>query len=275
MPRYVFCVFLCLCIRFSSVFGVDDADTDTNTVQFLLKEFQSLRNRVSVLESFIEKQTEIIQVQNDRIVKLEAIVKSGRFNEDNLEELNYSLGDIEGGADQSRDNNTKTNPLEVDRQNTPTSFIQRKASQERKLKRGVRPAAVQPIAFYAYMSSTLNNPGGHHTLIFDVTDTNEGNGYYAHLGVFMVPKSGTYFFSWTMSLDSSSYHSTELIVNTQAHGAIYISTSSSKRDCVTGNLILKLKEQDEVFIRTSDDYNFNEIVSDAYSRTSFSGFLIA
>lgn len=93
------------------MFGVDDADTDT-TVQFLLKEFQYLRNRVSVLESFIEKQTEIIQVQNDRIDKLEAIVKSGSFNEDDSGKSNYLLGDIKVGADQSHDNNTKTNALD-------------------------------------------------------------------------------------------------------------------------------------------------------------------
>ncbi|XP_056002067.1 uncharacterized protein LOC125662786 [Ostrea edulis] len=271
--RYVFCVFLCLVIRFSSGFGVDDTDTGT-AVQFLLKEFQSLRNRVSVLESFVEKQTEIIQVQNDRIVKLEAIVKSGSFNEDDLKKSNYSLGDIEDGAHRSRNNYTETNPLEIDRQNTSASFIQSNAQQERKQKRGVRLAVVQPIAFYAYMSSALNNPGGHHTLVFDVTKTNEGSGYHAHLGVFMVPKSGTYFFSWTMSLDSSSYHGTELVVNNQVHGAIYLDTSSSGRDCVTGNLILQLNEQDEVFIRTRDAYNGGQIYSDAYSRTSFSGFLI-
>ncbi|XP_056002069.1 uncharacterized protein LOC130049058 [Ostrea edulis] len=271
--RYVFCVFLCLVIRFSSAFGVHIADTDI-TVQFLLKEFQSLRDRVSVLESFIEKQTELIQVQNDKIGKLESIVKSGTINEVDLEETNYSLSDIEDGANQSRDNNTKTKHLALDRKNYPTSFIPHRIPQQRKLKRGVRLAEVQPIAFYAYMSSDLQNPGGHHTLIFDITKTNEGSGYHAHLGVFMVPKSGTYFMSWTMGLWISSYHSTELVVNNQVHGAIYLHTSDDERDCVTGNLILNLNERDEVFIRTRESSNVGKIASDAYGRTSFSGFLI-
>ncbi|XP_056002068.1 uncharacterized protein LOC130049056 [Ostrea edulis] len=271
--QYLFCVFLCLFIRFSSVFCVDDRDTDT-TVQILLKEFQSLRNRVSVLESFVEKQTEIIQVQNDRIVKLEAIVTRGSFNEDDLEKSTYSLRGIEDGAYQSRDKNTKTKHLALDRQDYPTSFIPRRTPHQQKPRRGVRLATVQPVAFYAYMSSDLHNPGGHHTLIFDVTKTNEGNGYHAHLGVFMVPKSGTYFLSWTMGLWISSYHSTELLVNNQAHGAIYLATSGDERACVTGNLVLNLNERDEVFIRTRDNYNVGKIASDAYSRTSFSGFLI-
>jgi hypothetical protein len=65
------------------------------------------------------------------------------------------------------------------------------------------------------------------------------------------------------------------VVNDQAHGAIYLDIQGYDRGCVTGNLILNLSEQDEVFIRTRDDYNAGQITSDAYSRTSFSGFLLA
>jgi hypothetical protein len=137
-----------------------------------------------------------------------------------------------------------------------------------------RLAAVQPIAFYAYMKNNLNNPGGHHTLIFDVIETNEGNGYHSNLGVFNVPKTGTYFFSWSMCLLSASYHSTELVVNSQAHGAKFLHTFDRGTDCATGNLILNLEQQDEVFIRTRDTYNVGQIYSDPFSRTSFSGFLI-
>jgi hypothetical protein len=138
----------------------------------------------------------------------------------------------------------------------------------------VRLAAAQPVAFYAYMSRNLQNPSGHHTLIFDVTKTNEGNGYHANLGVFIAPKSGTYFFSWTIYLYHSSYHSTELVVNRQVHGAIYAHTGADETDSVTGNVVLHLNGHDEVFIRTKDNFNFGMISSDAHSRTSFAGFLI-
>lgn len=124
------------------------------------------------------------------------------------------------------------------------------------------------------MSSALLNTGGRHTLIFDFTQTNEGNGSHAHIGVFMVPKSGTYFFSWTIRVLPSTYHSTELVVNDQAHGAIYIRTGDEECDCVTGNLVLNLNEHDEVFIRTRDTLNAGKIYSDANGWTSFSGFLI-
>jgi hypothetical protein len=125
--------FLCLLITFTSAFAIDDVDTDT-IVQFLLKEFHSLRDRVSVLENVIEKQTEIIQKQNVRIGKLENMVQSGSFYENELEESDNSLRDNEDGEnyDQSHDNYTDANNVVLDAQTIPKSFIQRKASQERK-----------------------------------------------------------------------------------------------------------------------------------------------
>ncbi|XP_062605001.1 C1q-related factor-like [Saccostrea cucullata] len=137
-----------------------------------------------------------------------------------------------------------------------------------------RILAVQPIAFYAYMSGNLKNPGGHHILIFDTVKTNLGNGYHPHIGVFIVPKSGTYFFTWTMYHEESSYHSTELVVNTVVHGMIYAHTNSGEQDTATGNLILTVNAGDEVYIRTKENLNLGVILSDAYGRTDFSGFLI-
>ncbi|XP_061185218.1 uncharacterized protein LOC133193276 [Saccostrea echinata] len=144
----------------------------------------------------------------------------------------------------------------------------------RDMKESTKILAVQPIAFYAYMSGNLNNPGGHNTLISDTVKTNQGLGYHPLVGVFIVPKSGTYFFTWTMSLQASSYHSAELVVNNVANGAIYIHTSSDQRDSATGNLILSVNEGDEVYFRTKNNFNSGGIISDAYGRTDFSGFLI-
>jgi hypothetical protein len=126
--QYLSGALFCLFILVSSVFGDDDVDTDT-TVQFLLKEFQSMRNRVSVLENVIGKQSEIIQNQNVRIVELEALLQSGRLNEDD------SLRHIQDGDNQSRDHYTEANGVSqsaVDAQSTPMSLIQHMASQERK-----------------------------------------------------------------------------------------------------------------------------------------------
>jgi hypothetical protein len=124
------------------------------------------------------------------------------------------------------------------------------------------------------MSGHLQSPGGLRTLIFDSVKTNQGSGYNSHLGVFRVPRSGIYFFSWTMNLYYSSEHSTELVVNTQIEHSVYLHTPREDRNSATGNIALRVNEGDEVFIRTRADGNGGQIISDAYSRTCFCGFLI-
>ena len=90
----------------------------------------------------------------------------------------------------------------------------------------------------------------------------------------MVPQAGTYFFSWTIFVDHSSYHSARLIVNTEEHNAVYARTDSTSYASTTGIAILTLNKGDEVFIQTSRLFNKGRIMSDEYRRTSFTGFLI-
>lgn len=146
------------------------------------------------------------------------------------------------------------------------SFIERQINPEQ---------PEQPVAFFAYRSiGNAANPHDQHTLVYDIVKTNLGHGYKRDLGVFMVPQAGTYFFSWTIFLDLSSYHSARLIVNTEVQSAVYARTDSTSYASTTGNAILTLNKGDEVFIQTSQDVNKGRIVSDQYRRTSFTGFLI-
>lgn len=115
---------------------------------------------------------------------------------------------------------------------------------------------------------------GQRNLIYDVVKTNLGYGYHSHLGLFIVPQAGTYFFSWTMFVDLSSYHSARLIVNTEEQSAVYARTDSTSYASTTGNTILTLNKGDEVFVQTSPDFHKGQIMSDQYRRTSFNGFLI-
>ncbi|XP_062582933.1 complement C1q-like protein 3 [Saccostrea cucullata] len=261
-------VFLILFSGLSSVFGKDDLDQE-NVLQFVLKELQSLRSRVSELENIIGNQNEIIVDQNIRINQLEKLT-SIKHPGDKAVTKSKSMVDTaelmkQFSPVQSNKTRVGLNRITSAGHVNDNKRIRREAA---------RILEVQPIAFYAYMSGTLNTPGGHHTLIFDTVKTNQGNGYHPHVGVFIVPKSGTYFFTWTMSLGQSSYHSTELVLNNVPNGAIYIHTNAGQRDSATGNLILTVNTGDEVFIRTRHDYNSGIILSDEYSRTDFSGFLI-
>lgn len=49
---------------------------------------------------------------------------------------------------------------------------------------------------------------------------NIGNGYHNNTGVFIVPTSGVYVFSWSVRLRAGAVHSVELVVNNESHGLV-------------------------------------------------------
>ena len=59
----------------------------------------------------------------------------------------------------------------------------------------------QPIAFYAYMSYDEVNPTRHHTLIFDVVKTNDGNGHNKFSGLFNASVSGLYSLTCSITMN--------------------------------------------------------------------------
>ncbi|VDI02076.1 Hypothetical predicted protein [Mytilus galloprovincialis] len=133
------------------------------------------------------------------------------------------------------------------------------------------------IAFYAWLSKTEQKVGPHHTLILDHIETNSGNAYNHHSGVFTAPSNGIYLFSYTVFPDSHSYGTIELIVNSQSHADIFIDSSPTDHDLggTTGVAILYLKQNDVCYLRTHSTNTFNgNIYSSTNARTSFSGFKI-
>ncbi|XP_061185219.1 complement C1q and tumor necrosis factor-related protein 9B-like [Saccostrea echinata] len=268
----VLCVILLLFGNFSPACGKDDRDLE-NVLQFVLQEVQLLRSRMSALENVIENQNEIIRDQNMRLIQLEKLSAPKHSDGHAVEKTN--LITITDNTKRTQLFNPKgSNQTGIEFYRRHVHLPCRRKGNQRIRRDTTRILAVQPIAFHAHMSSHLNNPGGHHTLIFDTVKTNEGNGYHPRIGVFIVPRSGTYFFTWTMSLYNSASHSTELVVNTVPNGAIYVATIAGQRDSATGNVILNVNEGDEIFIRTRDTDNYGQILSDDFSRTDFSGFLI-
>lgn len=82
------------------------------------------------------------------------------------------------------------------------------------------PTPVEVVAFYAYMSHTL--PGyiatPHHVLKFDVVRTNIGNGYHPSTGIFSVPETGVYVFTWSFLNGDTDVHSVQLMINADEWG---------------------------------------------------------
>ncbi|XP_062571692.1 C1q-related factor-like [Saccostrea cucullata] len=129
------------------------------------------------------------------------------------------------------------------------------------------------VAFYAYMSTSLVNPSSFHTLIFDTVITNDGNGYHPNTGVFIVPESGLYVFTWVMRQWTHATHGTELMVNKISSGSVFLHSMTDDHS-VTGLVVIHANQGDDVFVRTQVDNNYGNIGSDYHGKTSFAGWKI-
>lgn len=144
---------------------------------------------------------------------------------------------------------------------------------------GVRivPAPTESvIAFYAYMTTTENNPGTHHTIIYDHAVTNIGNGYNRHSGTFTAPVDGVYVFSWTIFMSGpGDYMSIELTLNSQPVGASFVH-GVQDYSTASGTAVLSMQKNDIVFTRTHTTYvPHGSIRSDNLMRSAFTGWCLS
>ncbi|CAC5410289.1 C1QL [Mytilus coruscus] len=129
------------------------------------------------------------------------------------------------------------------------------------------------IAFYAFMSKSITNPGIGRRLIFDVVKTNQGSGYNSHTGVFTCPKAGIYVFVWVLRL-YSAYHSTELMINNSVYGSTYLN-NINRDSSVSGTIVAHVSEGDSVYVRIHSSYKGSGLlISDKHGKLAFSGWLL-
>ena len=140
-----------------------------------------------------------------------------------------------------------------------------------------RRQPIERVAFYAIMSHDEPDPGKHHTIVFDTIQTNVGNGYNNYSGIFTVPVSGVYSFSWSIANICQSEVFTVLVVNNEEVGAIATDTGPAcDHGIATGQAVLSLQIGQIVFVRThSTNAVVGAIVSRDFNRSTFSGFLLS
>jgi hypothetical protein len=132
------------------------------------------------------------------------------------------------------------------------------------------------VAFSAYLSVSEAHPGRHQTIIFDSLLTNVGSHYNQHNGVFTVPKSGSYVFSWRIGCDANEYIFTDIVVNSSIKSATRVDGRGLQAYTSTvGLVVLQVNKNDIVYIRTNSANDISgRIVSYHDNRATFSGWFL-
>ena len=82
------------------------------------------------------------------------------------------------------------------------------------------------------MTANEPDPGHHHTFIFDRSVTNIGDNNNHHTGILSSTEPGVYVFSWTVFCYQGSFFASQLIVNSNAQGAIVCRSIMPNQDII-------------------------------------------
>jgi hypothetical protein len=111
-------------------------------------------------------------------------------------------------------------------------------------------------------------------LFFETMIVNEGEHYDPYDGVFVAPRKGVYFFSWTVSGINGNYIVAELVVEQNTIS----SAGEDNAGChPSGSMtaLCKMEKGDHAWIRTTGASTGHQLYSaDNYPQSSFLGLLI-
>lgn len=256
---------------------------------------KNVQKQIKTLQSTVNELKDLVHVQKQRndFIELELLksrneieqMKENYLNE--IEKLNNRVSNLE--IIEAKYNRVLTAMMEDSEEQTNLSdadlSVEKKKSKDgdrdiyRIQKRLLTPPSTSHngVAFYAYMSSILPSPSTEHVLVFDVAKTNIGNAYHPSTGVFIVPESGVYVFTWTFRIGGNQDHSIQLMVNREDVGSIYLYTISGVESEATGIVVTHVNAGDDVFVRTHSTLQIGTghfIQSNIYGRTSFAGWKI-
>ncbi|XP_021374399.1 uncharacterized protein LOC110463838 isoform X2 [Mizuhopecten yessoensis] len=127
------------------------------------------------------------------------------------------------------------------------------------------------VAFYAYLSHNVPNPGADFTVKNDHPVTNIGGGYNPVSGIFTCPKAGVYVFSWSVGIGTNGEIYSELAKNGAAAGYLWTG-EHTWAETSEKTLILELTQGDIITIKVERTGNTSPTMWGL--RTSFSGYLI-
>ncbi|XP_045163751.2 complement C1q-like protein 4 [Mercenaria mercenaria] len=131
------------------------------------------------------------------------------------------------------------------------------------------------VAFHVYLTSNRCY-NDHEVIDYDGEELDIGNGYNEKDGIYVVPVSGVYVFTWTFLADYAQYAVTEIVVNGEKKGwTITDGTSQSLLLSPSSSLIVtSVNAGDHVFIRRVQGRGCSAVNSQ-YMRATFSGWQLS
>ncbi|KAK3098687.1 hypothetical protein FSP39_022020 [Pinctada imbricata] len=246
------------------------------------EKFRIQDERIRILEERTRNQDESINsLQKDFSEKSELV----KYLSEKLNYVDQNIGVMKSQIENDFENKTMSSQIPQKRDASLAHQIKQKTlhsekpefyRQERILLPTNTIQSSKVIAFYAYLSANLPaaNAGPGHVLVFDVAKTNIGNAYHPHTGVFIVPETGVYVFTWGFYIGGTdNYHSLELVVNAEVWGIVHThSVAASDYKESTGVVVVQANAGDDVFVRSSATYAHGSINSDHASKTFFAGW---
>ncbi|XP_071180495.1 cerebellin-3-like [Mytilus edulis] len=169
---------------------------------------------------------------------------------------------------------TRLQRLEIllDRQQSINKELQTEISECKSMKDTKRQNPPTAVAFSTQLTTHLTGLGHHAAVIFDKVILDTTSSYNNGDGVFVVPISGFYVFTWTASVGMNDWQNTELVVNGTPYAYTQVdSGTGSDYGSGTQIVVLKVNKSDHVWIRTA---NIGSGVVDGNTFDTYSGWIL-
>ena len=128
------------------------------------------------------------------------------------------------------------------------------------------------IAFHARLTHSLATARGR-TITFNQETLDTAHSYQSDDGIFIIPETGVYVFSWTINGEGNTWANTEIVVNGHAQGQT-IADSEEDRDyrTSTGILVTAVTAGDHINIRFKDTSYLKGAIRVDNGQCTFSGW---
>jgi hypothetical protein len=122
------------------------------------------------------------------------------------------------------------------------------------------------------LTAPFYHAGEHQNVVFDLVETNIGNGYNSHHGVFIAPVSGLYLIYSSILAAHGAEIWCQIVVNGVNKGSVYARGTDGRHDQGSQAILIQLQKGDDVAVQ--NHFKDHAVYSDGDIYSTFSGVLL-